>query len=1075
MSDDDPLLEQSRPRRRWKRWVFGLPILMVLFLLWAKGPGIRWATEKAIIHQLEKQGLVGSFQIHGDALEGLSITHLSLTGSSKIQNVQSDRIQIDWSFDSLRRKEIEAITIEKLHVVIDPEAPDLPSDDKEELSPEEAEQALRETLELVRNSLKPTTIHLSDLELVVKDTSTLSLASLSHAVNSDQYLLSDLRTRDHLDRPIHNPFSTLTWTEGNFAIDRFQLFSQLGLQNLNFQLGEMASSEILIGDSQLTFTSDLKNAHQLSLDSPSLSLSELAQLGKPELDISGTITDLQIDTATGFINIQGQDLRYEDKEISSASIQASTADLLSPYDQPVKIKVTLDQQLVLAGTVILSEENPLNSQADLAFTLRDPRIPTITGEISYDSREARVKASALDGLQLKARYFLDSETYEAEASSNLQDAGQLDENLTGPLKFTLNAKGSIADETHSGTLKLTEIKASHPEFADTQTEATITYDWPQNVIVDSLKITKPEGYVQAQLKWEDDQLTVSQLDLIENGTKLFTATAKLPAPLDTEKLDNILDSTEPISLVIKSQPLSFKKLSSFVPIPEGLGAVFQADLILSGSIAKPNLGGYATIDDCRISSQPDLPPLDLDLRLETLEQQLIITARASEPGGPLFDLDGKIPFLPRAWIERKTKPNDSPLDIRITSPKLDLRRVKPFVPMVKQIDGTTELDVIVSGTISSPQVVGLAKTRIATMRVIDAPITSFRNVNFDTSFSGDVISIQSENISAAGGLALVSGTIDISGPEPVLDIHFDSEHLLLHRTPEYTFRGHTDINLRGPFSTAAVTGSVSVVESLFYKDIEILPFGTPSTTDIPEPNLPTFTTKIKTTEQLEEESLFDNWTLDLDIATGDPVLIRGNLARGEISGNIKVTGTIGDPKTAGTLTTKDVSADLPFSDLKILTGTVTLRNEDITNPLVNIRGSSVIGQYTVQVFVTGPVQNPTLILTSDPPLPESEIMLLLATGSASSQLEDRQVASQKALQYLLEGLRRRNREKDKSVFQRLLKNSDQIELSLGDTNQFSGRTFSSATLKITDQWNFTTQIDEFGQTRALVVFSIRIR
>ena len=102
-------------------------------------------------------------------------------------------------------------------------------------------------------------------------------------------------------------------------------------------------------------------------------------------------------------------------------------------------------------------------------------------------------------------------------------------------------------------------------------------------------------------------------------------------------------------------------------------------------------------------------------------------------------------------------------------------------------------------------------------------------------------------------------------------------------------------------------------------------------------------------------------------------------------------------------------------------------------------------------------------------------MLLLATGSASAELEDRQVASQKALQYLLEGLRRRNRGKDKSVFQRLLKNSDQIELSLGDTNQFSGRKYSSATLEIDDQWDFTTQINDQGQTRALVVFSVRLK
>ena len=102
-------------------------------------------------------------------------------------------------------------------------------------------------------------------------------------------------------------------------------------------------------------------------------------------------------------------------------------------------------------------------------------------------------------------------------------------------------------------------------------------------------------------------------------------------------------------------------------------------------------------------------------------------------------------------------------------------------------------------------------------------------------------------------------------------------------------------------------------------------------------------------------------------------------------------------------------------------------------------------------------------------------MLLLATGSVSSQLANQEVASQKALQYLFETLRRRNGEKDKSILQRFLKNSGQIKVSLGDTNQYSGQNFSSATLNLDDRWDFTTQIDEQGQTRAFLVFSVRFK
>jgi len=154
---------------------------------------------------------------------------------------------------------------------------------------------------------------------------------------------------------------------------------------------------------------------------------------------------------------------------------------------------------------------------------------------------------------------------------------------------------------------------------------------------------------------------------------------------------------------------------------------------------------------------------------------------------------------------------------------------------------------------------------------------------------------------------------------------------------------------------------------------------------------------------------------------------------------------------------------------------ITLRPDHLTNPNINLRGSSKINDYTVDIYLGGPVQNPELTITSDPPLPEAEIMLLLATGSASSELQDRDIASQKALQYLLEGLRRRNKGRDKTLLQRALKNSEKIQLNLGGTQQYTGRQFTSATLEIDEHWDFTTQIDNQGQARALLIFSVRLR
>ena len=102
--------------------------------------------------------------------------------------------------------------------------------------------------------------------------------------------------------------------------------------------------------------------------------------------------------------------------------------------------------------------------------------------------------------------------------------------------------------------------------------------------------------------------------------------------------------------------------------------------------------------------------------------------------------------------------------------------------------------------------------------------------------------------------------------------------------------------------------------------------------------------------------------------------------------------------------------------------------------------------------------------------------MLLSTGSTTSTLNSRSIASQKALQYLLQGLRHRYGKQDaKSLLQRLLKNLDEVDLSLGDYNRFSGRHATSATIDISDQWAISTSIDGEGNNRNMVIFSFRFQ
>ena len=1064
----------TKPRRRWKRWLLGFFILFAAFLIWANGPGLRWALTKVINSQLEAQELSGDFEVRGTALSGISLHDLSLKGPGLIQSADSNLVEVTWSLASLLDRELESLTIDRFHLTVDPSAP-APTSPKSPDDPDTESAPLSETLNLVRGLIENAEISFTDLKVEIIDTTQVTLSSLTHKSGTRTYLISGLESRDHLGRPINNPATTLTWTEEGLEADKITLLPNLAFSDLIFYPDQKASLNLLLADNQISLNSDLRSSHQLNLISPELPLSVITALALPELPLFGTITNLEIDTSKGLLDLRLRNLSYQKYRFQDASLTARTPDLLSPFDQAVTLSLALDQQILVNGTVTPDREL-LDSAADLAFTVNWPEIPSVSGEIAYDSREARIIAESLETLRVTARYLVDQQSYQAEALATIKDASTLETPVVGPLTFAAQAKGDLKAAIHTGTLNLTELNLRQPDLPEATSSGVITWDWPKQVAIQDLTMTSPEGVLKTRLFWQDDTLTIEKLNLIDDGTELLAITASLPAPLKTSSLDELLASTQAASLKISSQPLSFEKLSSFAPLPKDLRGIVQADLSLSGTLGEPVLDGFATLDDFRLTSQPDLPPVDLDLQLKTTDETLSLTANAREPGGPLLDLEGKLPFRPRAWIYRTTDPANAPISLTARTPELNLRRIQPFVPAITSIDGTLKLNLAVAGTLATPDLSGSANARISRMRLEGSPISDFQNSTLSATFADKKITVRPSIINASGGTATLKGSIDLASPEPLLDLGLSGEYLLLYRTPDFSFRGNPKLRLSGSLAEATISGELQLVESLIYKDVEILPFGVPRTSEIPSPNLPSFAPRVtKKAGPSKAPSGPMTWKLDIDVSTRDPILIRGNLAKGEVTGQVKVSGTIGDPKTSGTLTTRDLAADLPFSELKVQTGVITLRPNALTNPTINLRGSSEVGQYTIQVYLSGPVQNPKLVLTSDPPMPESEIMLLLATGSASDQLADTQLASQKALQYLFEGLRRRNRGKDKSVLQRLIKNSDQIELSLGDTNQFSGRRFSSASLEITDQWDFTTQIDEQGQTRALVIFSVRLK
>lgn len=127
---------------------------------------------------------------------------------------------------------------------------------------------------------------------------------------------------------------------------------------------------------------------------------------------------------------------------------------------------------------------------------------------------------------------------------------------------------------------------------------------------------------------------------------------------------------------------------------------------------------------------------------------------------------------------------------------------------------------------------------------------------------------------------------------------------------------------------------------------------------------------------------------DIRVISFDPIKIKNSMMGLGLLGNIRIFGTLSNPKFNGELTLSN-STDNKFlfkgRDFLLSDGVIHLvdgaRKE---SPELRFSGSSKINQYDVYISVTGPVDSLAVEMTSNPPLVQSDILSLLTLGVTSS-------------------------------------------------------------------------------------------
>jgi outer membrane protein insertion porin family len=123
--------------------------------------------------------------------------------------------------------------------------------------------------------------------------------------------------------------------------------------------------------------------------------------------------------------------------------------------------------------------------------------------------------------------------------------------------------------------------------------------------------------------------------------------------------------------------------------------------------------------------------------------------------------------------------------------------------------------------------------------------------------------------------------------------------------------------------------------------------------------------------------------LNVDVRAPDTLLIRNDLVNAAASAALHIGGVIDEPAITGQITLDGGTIKFRAQHYYITTGTLEFPFGGAT-PEVNLMTEADVSGYHVNVGLSGPINDMQVELRSDPELPRSDVLSLVATGQLSS-------------------------------------------------------------------------------------------
>jgi len=320
---------------------------------------------------------------------------------------------------------------------------------------------------------------------------------------------------------------------------------------------------------------------------------------------------------------------------------------------------------------------------------------------------------------------------------------------------------------------------------------------------------------------------------------------------------------------------------------------------------------------------------------------------------------------------------ERPVHVSVTG-AVNLGLLKGVMPEL-HAQGEANVNVAIEGTMSKPRITGRAVVRDASANYSDFPV-GLSHLNGDLVFDRSRLLFENVTADSGGGQLTLNGSVTYGDEGPI-------RYEIYARTPQVRIRypagmswltGGT-LQLVGTTERAVLSGNVELKRLLFAPGADITSFfgASPDTSAV----------------AATSSAFMRNLTFDVAAHTSPGARIEWTGAQVEIDSDLHLRGTWERPILLGHIHLLGGEMSFRGNTFTLTRGDINFANPFQLDPELNIEATSTISQYLVTINFSGRASKLSLSYRSDPPLPDTDIIALLALGSTGQESALRSTAA----------------------------------------------------------------------------------